>query len=325
MSASIAHMLIAKAVKERVSQVKTDKIFSEFIEKVLKENERYFVLGALGPDMPYFEKYLSLVLLSLKDRPNLPEGVDGPSYSLHSRNPNVFPLKLLEITWKESDINKNEWEVVDYQRLAFACGYVCHVGTDHIIHPLIQQIAGAYYKGQTATEESSREKHRNAEIAQDLYLLYKLNNEKLTRSDFKKIRFEDWCTVPPSDELVYLIQKAFVEAHCVLPYKCSVQKWIKHTPGMPRMGMWNFWGLKKLPYAKVHAEMFDKKGKIMPGSKPYTAGIERKDGTSVKKYTDYVDNAVRLSALYLLAAFEIFALDELEDEQRENFKKIVSN
>ena len=156
MSAPIAHMLIAKRVRERLKAIPDTATFAT---NVLDAHSQYMALGSLGPDLPYFG------LKSLFD-PNLPIGVDAWSYQLHSRTPNIFPLHLIEVAGRTSDPTKLDWDETDDCKFSFLCGYLTHMAADQTIHPLVNAIAGSYYQ-----DKSARKEHKNCEMHQDLYVL----------------------------------------------------------------------------------------------------------------------------------------------------------
>jgi len=157
MPASLAHMMIARRVRDHLLK-DNDAQVAEFAADVLKKHPQYMELGSLGPDLPYFGPK-SLV------NPHKPIGVDQWSYQLHSKSPNVFPLQMIELLWRENDPRVEEWNEGDKCKLAFICGYLTHVAADQVIHPLVNFIAGPYYRSHEAREE-----HRTCEIHQDVYL-----------------------------------------------------------------------------------------------------------------------------------------------------------
>ena len=54
MPASIAHMLISRKVREQLSSVQEYNNFGT----ILSDHQVYMELGALGPDLPYYESTL---------------------------------------------------------------------------------------------------------------------------------------------------------------------------------------------------------------------------------------------------------------------------
>ena len=182
MPASIAHMLIAEQARDRLL-TDSDQEIVKFAKNVLGKHPQYMRLGSLGPDLPYFG------LRSLKN-PHKPLGVDQWSYQLHSKNPNVFPLQMIELVWRESNPRK-DWEEGDNCKFAFLCGFLTHVAADQIIHPLVNFIAGRY-----SHSHEAREDHRICEMHQDLYVLsqHKFKG-RLTASQFEAEHFHSDCDI----------------------------------------------------------------------------------------------------------------------------------
>ena len=99
--------------------------------------------------------------------------IDQWSYQLHSKTPNIFPLKLIEIAWREANPEFPEWEEDDLQKFAFTCGFLTHMAADQIIHPLVNKVAGPYYKS-----GDHRKVHRQCEVYQDVAIYQKFNPGK---------------------------------------------------------------------------------------------------------------------------------------------------
>jgi hypothetical protein len=116
---------------------------NDFLSEVLDQYPIYMELGALGPDLPYYGNLLVGAWNTFVNRSDKPLSVDQWSYQLHSKDPNVFPLKMLEVTWKEADFNIEEWEPQDRKKVAFLCGFLTHVAADQIIHPIVRRPSGS--------------------------------------------------------------------------------------------------------------------------------------------------------------------------------------
>lgn len=113
MPASIAHMLISKIVRKELQK----ELDTEFVSNVLNKHEKYMELGSIGPDLPYYESMTKGAIDLLLKRSDKPMGIDQWSYQLHSKDPNVFPLKMIEITWKETDMEKDDREEDDFREI----------------------------------------------------------------------------------------------------------------------------------------------------------------------------------------------------------------
>jgi hypothetical protein len=338
MSAPIAHMLIAKRVRERL---KVDPDAAEFATKVLDAHSQYMALGSLGPDLPYFG-WRSLI------DPNLPIGVDEWSYQLHSRTPNVFPLHLIEVTGRTSDPRKEDWDATDDCKFSFLCGYLTHMAADQTIHPLVNAIAGSYYQ-----DKSARKEHKTCEMHQDLYVLAQEHGGRLTRSEFDSYRFNQWCNIrldewrthlhkgvgfslwdipwhvrhfvfrPPCPiEFVYYLQRAFVEAHAVTPSEFRIELWIRALWWiLRRINGWRGW------YNKPYKSLFDKDGAIKPDGHSYRTYI-RLDEVRFKRldsYDAYLEEAVTLATIYVRAAQRMYLANRISDPLRHTFKSVVVN
>lgn len=114
--ASIAHMLISRKVR---GPLRLDKSVDKAFSGVLEQYATCMELGALGPDLPYYGNRLKGVTDIVFSRSDKPMGVDQWSYQLHSKDPNVFPLKMLEITWKETANEKKDWDEIDHKKFTF--------------------------------------------------------------------------------------------------------------------------------------------------------------------------------------------------------------
>src|SRR5512143_604922 len=112
MPASIAHMLIVEEAHNRLASEGNFEKFKEFLSK----HRKYMMLGSVGPDLPYYGNMLKGAINLMLDQPGKPMGVDQWSYQLHSKDPNVFPLKMLEITWRDT---WDEWDEQDEKKFAF--------------------------------------------------------------------------------------------------------------------------------------------------------------------------------------------------------------
>ncbi|MCX5910360.1 MAG: zinc dependent phospholipase C family protein, partial [Deltaproteobacteria bacterium] len=221
MPANIAHLLICnKAVK-----VLQDGGGYETFINILDADEHkpYFNLGSIGPDLSYYGSNWEGLKSLFFDQSDKPLGVDGWSYLLHSRQPNQFPLTLIELAWKDTHWEQQEWEGVDFDKFAFACGYLSHMAADQIIHPRVNEIAGPYYR-----KGENRRIHRECEIYQDVGLFHTLYPDE----DFMEKPFNLWVDLDPQsshnapDWFRYFLQRGFVESHGVYPQDQEVENWV---------------------------------------------------------------------------------------------------
>ena len=124
MPASLVHMLIARKVRQTLLENQETR---QFATDVLQRYRTYMELGSIGPDLPYYESMAKGALDLLLKRSDKPMGVDQWSYQLHSKDPNLFPLKMLEVSWKETNMEKEDWEEDDCMKLAFVGGFLTHM------------------------------------------------------------------------------------------------------------------------------------------------------------------------------------------------------
>jgi hypothetical protein len=307
MPANIAHLLICnKAVKA----LQNGGEYEEFIN-ILDADERksYLNLGAIGPDLSYYgSQWEGLKSLLLEDS-DKPLGVDGWSYLLHSKEPNKFPLSLIEITWRDTRWEEKEWEGVDYDKFAFICGYLSHMAADQIIHPLVNNISGPYYR-----RGENRKIHRECEIYQDVALFQSLYSEE----DFMDKSFNLWVDPSPQSShnapewFRYFLQRAFVESHGVYPKEGEIEDWIDGLLLILR-------GIKLLgPYKEVY-QIWRKEGSKSERHKKY--------------FKDYMEKfffrAVELTSIYWKMVFELYdppgnAL-QISERMGNRFKSVVQD
>lgn len=302
MSASIAHMLISRRVREKLMK---EGSYAEFC-KVLEKNKNYMELGSLGPDLPYYESMVKAGFNLLLDRSDKPMGVDQWSYQLHSKTPNIFPLKLIEIAWREANPEIDEWEEDDQQKFAFTCGFLTHIAVDQIIHPLVNKVAGPYYKG-----GDHREVHRECEVYQDVVSYRKVSNGNSLLDEKPNL----WCDLNPGWGgntpvwFRYFFQKAFVEAHAIMPSEENIEDWVDGILFTLR-GLNNFG-----PYVKADRD-FSNNGE---GSDSYKR-FYRDPG-----YESFFQKAIDLSLIYVKTVFALYDIDHLSEDERSFFREVVQD
>ncbi len=306
MPASIAHLLICnKAVKV----LQEGGEYEAFIN-ILDADERkpYLNLGSIGPDLSYYGSQWEGMKSLLFEQSDKPLGVDGWSYLLHSKDPNQFPLTLIELTWKDTRWEEQEWEGNDYDKFAFACGFLSHMAADQIIHRLVNDIAGPYYR-----RGENRKKHRECEIYQDVALFHTL----YPKEDFMDKSFNLWVDLDPQSSLNapewfrYFIQRAFVESHGVYPREEDIEDWVDGLLLILR-------GIKWIgPYKSAYGEL--KEHGLSSG----------KFARYFKGYMDFFFQAVELTSIYWKIVFELYDppgnVLQISDRMRKRFKKVVQN
>jgi len=308
MPANIAHMLICnKAVKILQEEGGEYRKFIDLLDS--KKYKPYLNLGALGPDLSYYGSQIKGLFNLIIKKTDKPLGVDGWSYFLHSKEPNQFPLILTELSRRDADWEEQDWKDEDLPKFAFTCGYLSHVAADQIIHPLVNEIAGPYYR-----KGKSRSLHRECEIYQDVALFHILYESE----SFMKRRFNRWADtaahshVNTEDWFRYFIQRAFAECHSAYPKEQNIENWVD--------GLLSTLRIMKLPlspYRKAHKE-YKKSGLNGEKFKKYFS-----------RYEDSFFDAVELTSIYWKALFELYEptnnILEISDRMRKRFLKIVSN
>lgn len=173
MPANIAHILIAHTAYQSFRDKRSD-IFDAIMSK-----NNLFYLGSLGPDLPSYKTseiikkaFEQLLLRPFIDETN-PQEKDA-SFFLHSTRANLFPFYLLETNLTYSDIKNGKIELNDfnYAVYAFTLGYVTHIAADQVIHRLVRELVGPYYRSLAVSQ-----KHSECEVYQDVFLLSKLKGK----------------------------------------------------------------------------------------------------------------------------------------------------
>ncbi|NWG03034.1 MAG: zinc dependent phospholipase C family protein [Syntrophaceae bacterium] len=306
MPASIAHLLICnKAVKV----LQEGGEYEAFIN-ILDQDERkpYLNLGSIGPDLSYYGSPWEGLKNLLLEQSDKPLGVDGWSYLLHSRDPNQFPLTLIELTWKDTRWEEQEWEGNDFDKFAFVCGFLSHMAADQIIHRLVNDIAGPYYR-----KGENRKIHRECEIYQDVGLFHSL----YPKEDFVKKSFHLWVDLDPQSSLNapkwfrYFIQRGFVESHGVYPKEEEIEDWVDGLLLILRGIKWI--GPYKTAYEELKEQEFSSEKFIR----------------YFKDYMNFFFQAVELTSIYWRAVFELYDppghVLQISDPMRKRFKRVVQN
>jgi len=306
MPANIAHLLICnKAVKA----LQNGDAYEEFINVLDSDRcKPYLNLGSIGPDLSYYGSQWEGLQALLFEQSDKPLGVDGWSYLLHSKQPNVFPLTLIELTWKDTRWEQEEWEEVDQYKFAFTCGFLSHMASDQLIHPMVNDIAGPYYR-----KGENRRVHRECEIYQDVALFQELYPQE----DFMDKSFNLWVDLEPEsshnapDWFRYFIQRAFVESHGVYPKEGEIEDWVDGLLLILRGIKWAG------PYKTAYEELKDE-------------GLHsEKFSRYFEGYMDRFFDAVELTSIYWRMVFELYdppsGVLQISEPMRVRFKKVVQD
>lgn len=321
MPASVAHMLIAHKGLKKLEESE-DAGLAEFA-KVLdnasgsEKYQAYMNLGSLGPDLYYYTSLAKGIKDILVDGYFQAKAVTPWAYHLHSNRPNEFVLKLIEIVF--SDVVRQQGrvklDVDDFRKLAYIAGHLSHIAADQIIHPLVNKIAGPYYR-----DGKNRKTHREAEVYQDYFLyqeVYRLEDKSGARYEFFKQNFRRWadCVRGPrprntEDWFRYFLQRGFIETYGGGPDEDEIENAVDGL-------LMTFRATKMIgPYKKADEE-YKRKKRNGPNFQKYV----RKP-----RYLDYYNEAVELTAVYITGLYKAYRVLVKEKDfacKRERFIDVV--
>jgi hypothetical protein len=324
MPANITHMLIAHKALQTLKAKGIDeyKQFAETLDDASSSRnyKAYVNLGSLGPDLYYYNRLSSSIKDMLQEGFVQAKGVTPWSYHLHSYRPNEFSLKLVEIIF--SDVIKENGNIKlyddDLRKLAYIAGHLTHIAADQIIHPVVNSVAGPYYR-----EGRNRKKHRECEVFQDYFLyeeVYRLEEKTGSKYDFFKQDFRDWIdcvrgmTTRNTEEWFrYFLQRGFVETYSTFPSEEDIENSVDNL-------LLTLRACRQLgPYKKAEKEY----RKYKENSKMYREYIKDVD------YIKYYRLAVELSVIYFIALYEVYFTlkqgKDFTDRHKKRFLSIVSD
>jgi hypothetical protein len=324
MPANITHMLIAHKAFQTLKAKGVDeyKQFAETLDDASEDGnyKAYVNLGSLGPDLYYYSNMSSSLTDMLKEGFVQAAGVTPWSYHLHSHRPNEFPLKLVEIIFSDAVREKSRVNLYDddMRKLAYIAGHLTHIAADQIIHPVVNSVAGPYYR-----EGQNRKKHRECEVFQDYFLyeeVYRLEEKTGTKYDFFKQDFRGWAdcvrgmtTKNSEDWFRYFLQRGFVQTYSSCPSENEIENSVDNLlltlRACQRLG----------PYKTADEEY----RKDKENSKMYREYIKDVD------YIKYYRLAVELAVIYLIALYEVYFVlkrgKDFTDRHEKRFLNIVSD
>jgi len=361
MPANVAHMLIAHKAVERL-KANGDGEFDKFV-KILDDSkdggnhQAYMNLGSIGPDLFYYVDIGRSLQDIFIDRYMRAKAITQWPYNLHSNRPNVFPLKLIEILFTdvEREGNKVDLKEEDKCKLAYIGGHLTHIAADQIIHPLVNRIAGPYYR-----DGKNRKTHREAEIYQDYFLyeeVYRLEEKSGAEYEFLEQKFHKWIdcvkSVDNKKELFWYTVRYVLQYG--LPFYWNLRRWVQF---FKRVKFGNTRGWFRYFLQRGFAETYG----VYPSERkvedsvdnlllvlcicrkfgPYKKAVAayKKDGQGCWEYREYIKNqekkvnymecykeAVELSVAYLEALYKVYRLlKEGKDftDKRKWFREVVS-
>ena len=323
MPANIAHMLIAHKALQKLKE-KGVAEFTEFAEMLddtskARNYKAYVNLGSIGPDLYYYRSLARSLKVMLVEGFVQATGVTPWSYHLHSNRPNEFPLKLAEIMFSDVTRKKGKIELYadDIRKLAYIAGHLTHIAADQIIHPVVNRIAGPYYR-----KGGNRMKHRECEVFQDYFLyeeVYRLEEKTGPKYNFFKQDFHAWADCVSglsmrNTELWfrYFLQRGFVETYGTGPSEDDVEDSVDNL--LLTLRVCRTFG----PYKKA-AKDYEKNREDSAMYQQYIKSVD---------YIRYYRLAVELAVVYLIALYEVyFVLREGKDftkRHKQRFLRIVS-
>jgi len=330
MPASIAHMIIVHKAFELLRTKGFDDLaaFARTIDNPEDRKKcdywKYMNLGSVGPDLYYYASMARSAREMLLEGFVQAAGVTPWSYQLHSCRPNLFPLRLGEILFRDAiwEDGRVRFEADDMRKLAYIAGHLSHVAADQIIHPLVNRIAQPYYR-----DGKNRKKHRECEVFQDYFLyeeIYRGRREQAkgrlrAKYNFFEQDFRAWVDCIPGlttrntrDWFRYFLQRGFVETYGVCPGEDEIENSVDNLLLILRVCK------VQGPYKDAQAD-YEQHG---PDSGMYREYITEPD------YVSYYDQAVRLSAAYIAALYEVYTLlaagRDFEEPHKGRFRDIVS-
>jgi len=305
-----AHLIIAQ------------EVLASLKDPEIEGSKNYFFLGSLGPDLPYYRNVFGTAIGTFfeeKYNPESPGYYSGHGDYFHSKTPNLFPMKMLEVVKKDRD------PATEKSKLAFSFGFLTHIAADQHIHPLVESYTGPFYSSGVA-----RKKHRTLEVYQDLFLYqYKFSNKPFFKEDFSS-----WINVgPPSkvvesevsrapDEMISekafyskefsfewfrsFVSRAFFEAYSTIMEGDEVEKWIKGFNSI-------------LGYLKSLGPYREASQNISAGIKEAKEFNQMFDAEDKNYLTKYFQPAKEISIKYILAAKTFLKEAQITDNQRKIF------
>lgn len=322
MPASVAHMLIAHKGLKKL-QESENKGLAEFAAMIDNASGReryqaYMNLGSLGPDLYYFTDLVKGIKEILWEGYVQAKGVTPWAYHLHSNRPNEFVRRLIEITFSDviRERGRIKLDVDDFRKLAYIAGHLSHIAADQMIHPLVNKIAGPYYK-----DGKNRKTHREAEVYQDYFLyeeVYRSEKNSGAMYEFFEQDFRGWVDCVrgltlenTKDWFRYFLQRGFIETYGTAPTEDEIEDAVDGVllslRASKRVG----------PYRKANKE-YKRKGRNGSNFQKY---VRR------PRYIDYYCEAVELTVVYVTALYEVYRfLKKGKDftDKKEWFLDVVS-
>jgi len=298
MPACVAHMLVARKVREKLA---ANTAIDDFV-KLLKKYARYMELGSLGPDLPYYTPLEPGPDETPEEESDEPAETSKWGDLLHFEPSNKFPLKMIEAIWHESEGHRSDQ---DKMRFAFACGYVTHMAADQMVHPFINRIAGPYY-----ASRKNKQTHREVEVYQDVVLYAKVEG-----GDVMVAGPDAWCDPKQGSRqktdvwFRYMIRDALVQTYEAAPDDGDIERWVKRLHKF----------LRRLPAHRTYRHAVQDYQQNRDNSDKVQAYF-----TNIDYMRACFERAAELGAMYVMATAKFYALDRWDNRYPDAFLRVVS-
>ena len=309
MPANIAHVLIAHAAYDGIKEKNP-----ELGEIILWKNP-FLYLGSLGPDLPSYtkENLIKEAMNSLFLRPftdlSMPVAEDL-SFFLHSTHPNMIPFYLTEtnVNYIPFRNGKPKPDEFNFSTLVFTFGYVCHMAADQVIHRLVRELVGAYYRDKATTV-----RHAECEVYQDVFLFKELLQQQAFSKTYHRhlitidrlgFQYEGFCN---------LLSLTFSKAGYRLVPKADIDAWIDGM--LFAFDMMDTIG----PYVSAFADYEEHKDNLEDF--PFYKNYYRNDSLD---YMKWFDAAVEKAVEYIEEVWDLWNGQKFDIDRRIAFERKIS-
>jgi hypothetical protein len=323
MPASVAHMLIAHKGLKKLQESEDEGLakFAAMLDKTggAENYQAYMNIGSLGPDLYYYTSLAKGIKDFIVDRFFQATGVTPWAYHLHSNRPNKFPLKLIQIMFSDAEREgrKAKFGIDDVRKLAYIAGHLSHIAADQIIHRLVNELAGPYYRS-----GQNRKAHSEAEVYQDYFLyqeVYRLEDKSGPDYEFFEQDFRKWADCVggfrmrnTEDWFRYFLQRGFIETYGSAPTEDEIEDAVDGV-------LLTFRATKMVGPYKEADEEYKKEGANGPKFQKYVGK---------PKYLERYSEAVKLTEVYMTALYKVYQLltdgEDFNEKRKKRFCEVVS-
>lgn len=310
MPANIAHVLIAKAAQDIIKEKNAE------LEEIILWKNPFLYLGSVGPDLPSYtkENLIKEAMNSLFLRPltdySKPVAEDL-SFFLHSSHPNLIPFYLTEtnVNYIPFQNGKPKSDEFNFSTLVFTFGYVCHMAADQVIHRLVRELVGPYYRDKATTV-----RHAECEVYQDVFLFKELLKQQAFSKTYHRhlinidrfgFQYEGFCN---------LLSLTFSKAGYRLVSRADIDSWID--------GMLFAFDLMDTigPYVSAFADYEEHKDNLEDF--PFYKKYYRNDSLD---YMKWFDRAVEKAVEYIEEVWDLWNGQTFDIDRRIAFEQKISS